>query len=82
MTLTVAPPICKRRTCGRVVKARGLCDPHYNEGRRAEEKARLRAQRKGEGEVPANGLGILRCAVCGLQLSTHSPGQSCREVEP
>lgn len=78
MTMTLAPPICRRKSCTKVVSARALCKHHYDELKTQQEKAKIRAKTKELGEVPSCGLGILRCAVCGLQLSKHTPGQSCR----
>lgn len=78
MSLTLAPAVCRRKSCTVRAVRRGMCQRHFSEVRRAEEKARERARLKDLGEIPACGLGILRCAVCGLQLSKHTPGQSCR----
>ena len=80
MSLILAPAICARAKCTRQVNARGLCKSHYDEVWRTERKARARAMKRLEldGEIPPEGLGILRCLACGGKLSQHSPGQSCR----
>lgn len=74
----MADATCRRKSCSGTVAARGLCKSHYDEERKAESRARVRRARREVGEVPVNGLGILRCEMCGAQLSEHSPGQSCR----
>ena len=78
MVLTLAPPVCRRKACTKTADARALCKQHYDELRGSQEKAKIRATTKEQGEIPPNGLGILRCAVCNGKLSEHSPGQSCR----
>ena len=76
-TVTQIKAECRRARCPRPSENRGLCTSHYRELLRQEAKARSRARVKAEGEVPANGLGVLRCAVCNVVLASVPVSHSC-----